>query len=67
MGAGFSVPLCTSGLFSLPEHFMAILFCFILWKGKMRMFTITITIRQHLSGLLPTIKYIHLWLSNTEY
>lgn len=28
MGAGFSVPLCTSGLFSLPEHFMAILFCF---------------------------------------
>lgn len=29
MGAGFSAPLCTSGLFSLPEHFMAILSCFI--------------------------------------
>lgn len=57
MGAGFSVPLCTSGLFSLPEHFMAIfLFCFVLWKGEKRMFTITITIRQHFSGLNPTIK-----------
>lgn len=56
MGAGFSVPLCTSGLFSLPEHFMAILFCFVLWKGKTRMFTVTITIRQHLCGLNPTIK-----------
>lgn len=32
MGAGFSVPLCTSGLFSLPEHFMAILFYFM--EGK---------------------------------
>lgn len=67
MGAGFSVPLCTSGLFSLPEHFMAILFCFSLWKGKMRMFTITITIRQHLSVLLPTIKYIHSRLPNVDY
>lgn len=56
MGAGFSVPLCTSGLFSLPEHFMAILFRFVLWKGEKRMFTITITIRQHFSGLNPTIK-----------
>lgn len=62
MGAGFSVPLCTSGLFSLPEHFMAILFYFISWKGKMRMFTVTITIRQHLFILLPTIKYTHWYL-----
>jgi len=36
MGAGFSVPLCTSGLFSLPEHFMAILFYFILFHGRER-------------------------------
>lgn len=67
MRAGFSVPLCTSGLFLLPEHFTAILFCFILWKGKIRMFTIPVTVRQHPSLLLPTIKYIHLQLFNTEY
>lgn len=58
MGAGFSVPLCTSGLFSLPEHFMAILFWFVLWKGEKRMFTRTITIRQHFSGFNSTIKLI---------
>lgn len=56
MGAGFSVPLCTSGLFRLPEHFMATLFCFVLWKGEKIMFTITITSGQHFSGLNPTIK-----------
>lgn len=34
MGAGFSVQLCTSRLFSLPEHFTVILYYFIDGKDE---------------------------------